>query len=91
MKIIYDQMTSTALVLFMTMPGLALFYGGLERRKNVLSVLAKCLGIACVVTPLWWLCGYSLTFGAGNAFIGDLNMAMLKGVEAGKVRAGFAW
>ena len=46
------QMVSTALVLFMTLPGLALFYGGLVRRKNVLSVLAQCLGIACMVTPL---------------------------------------
>ena len=60
------QITSTALVLFMTLPGLALFYGGLVRRKNVLSVLAQCLGIAGLVTILWWLCGYSLSFGAGN-------------------------
>jgi Amt family ammonium transporter len=49
------------------------------------------LGIACVVTPLWWLCGYSLTFGEGNAFFGDLSMVMFKGVEAGNVGAGFAW
>jgi ammonia channel protein AmtB len=60
-------MTSTALVLFMTLPGLALFYGGLVRRKNVLSVLAQCLGIAGLVTILWWAVGYSLSFGAGNA------------------------
>jgi Amt family ammonium transporter len=85
------QMVSTALVLFMTLPGLALFYGGLVRRKNVLSVLAQCLGIACVVTPLWWLCGYSLSFGAGNPFLGDLTMAMFKGVEPGATGAGFAW
>jgi len=85
------QMVSTALVLFMTLPGLALFYGGLVRRKNVLSVLAQCLGIACMVTPLWWLCGYSLSFGAGNPFIGDLSMAMFKGVEPGATGAGFAW
>jgi Amt family ammonium transporter len=85
------QMVSTALVLFMTLPGLALFYGGLVRRKNVLSVLAQCLGIACVVTPLWWLCGYSLSFGAGNAFIGDFSYALFKGVEPGNVGAGFAW
>jgi Amt family ammonium transporter len=85
------QMVSTALVLFMTLPGLALFYGGLVRRKNVLSVLAQCLGIACMVTPLWWLCGYSLSFGAGNSFIGDLSMAMFKGVEPGATGAGFAW
>ena len=56
------MMTSSALVLFMTLPGLALFYGGLVRRKNVLSVLAQCLGCAGLVTILWWLCGYSLAF-----------------------------
>lgn len=85
------QMVSTALVLFMTLPGLALFYGGLVRRKNVLSVLAQCLGIACMITPLWWLCGYSLSFGPGSAFFGDLSMAMFKGVEPGATGAGFAW
>lgn len=85
------QMVSTALVLFMTLPGLALFYGGLVRRKNVLSVLAQCLGIACMVTPLWWLCGYSLAFGPGNAFFGDLSMAMFKGIEPGNTGAGFEW
>lgn len=85
------QMVSTALVLFMTLPGLALFYGGLVRRKNVLSVLAQCLGIACVVTPLWWLCGYSLSFGVGNAFIGDLKMAMFEGIEPGNTGAGAPW
>jgi Amt family ammonium transporter len=84
-------MVSTALVLFMTLPGLALFYGGLVRRKNVLSVLAQCLGCACLVPPLWWLCGYSLSFGAGNAFIGDFSMLMFKGVEADKVGAGYFW
>ncbi len=85
------QMASTALVLFMTLPGLALFYGGLVRRKNVLSVLAQCLGIACMVTPLWWLCGYSLAFGPGNSLVGDLSMAMLKGVEPGNTGAGASW
>lgn len=87
------QMVSTALVLFMTLPGLALFYGGLVRRKNVLSVLAQCLGIACMVTPLWWLCGYSLSFGvdAKSPFIGDLSNAMFKGVESVKVGAGYHW
>ncbi len=52
------MMTSSALVLFMTLPGLALFYGGLVRSKNVLSVLAQCLGIAGLVTILWWAVGY---------------------------------
>src|SRR5688572_13305289 len=77
------QMVSTALVLFMTLPGLALFYGGLVRRKNVLSVLAQCLGIAGMVTILWWVCGYSLSFGGGNAFIGDFAYAFFKGVSPG--------
>jgi Amt family ammonium transporter len=85
------QMTSTALVLFMTLPGLALFYGGLVRRKNVLSVLAQCMGIAGMVTILWWVCGYSLSFGAGNAYIGDFSMAFFKGVEPGNVGQGYHW
>ena len=85
------QMVSTALVLFMTLPGLALFYGGLVRRKNVLSVLAQCLGCACMITPLWWLCGYSLSFGAGNSLIGDMSYAMFKGVEPGNTGAGYWW
>src|SRR5688500_14824429 len=85
------QMTSTALVLFMTLPGLALFYGGLVRRKNVLSVMAQCLGIAGMVTILWWVCGYSLSFGAGNAFIGDMSFKFFQGVKPGNVGAGFWW
>jgi ammonium transporter, Amt family len=85
------QMISTALVIFMTLPGLALFYGGLVRKKNVLSVLAQCMGIAGLVTILWWAVGYSLAFGAGNAFIGDLSYAMLNGVNAGATGAGYYW
>jgi len=76
------MMTSSALVLFMTLPGLALFYGGLVRRKNVLSILAQCLGLAAVVTILWWLCGYSLTYARGNALIGDLRFSFLQHVGA---------
>src|SRR5512138_3877454 len=67
------MMTCSALVLFMTLPGLALFYGGLVRRKNVLSVLAQCLGIAGLVTILWWLCGYSLVFGDVSGAGGDAS------------------
>jgi len=85
------QMTSTALVLFMTLPGLALFYGGLVRRKNVLSVLAQCLGIAGLVTILWWAVGYSLSFGGGNAFFGDTAYAFLKGVSPYASGAGYWW
>src|SRR6185503_1703314 len=72
------MMTSAALVLFMTLPGLALFYGGLVRKKNVLSVLAQCLGITAVVTFLWWAVGYSLVFSSGSPFLGSLKYAMLK-------------
>ncbi|MEZ5384068.1 MAG: ammonium transporter [Prosthecobacter sp.] len=85
------QMVSTALVLFMTLPGLALFYGGLVRKKNILSVIAQCMGIAGLVTILWWACGYSLSFGAGNAFVGDLDYKFLEGVEPGAVGAGYHW
>jgi Amt family ammonium transporter len=70
-------LTSTALVLFMTLPGLALFYGGLVRVKNILSVLMQCFAIACVVSLLWLVAGYSLSFGNGNAWIGDLSMAFM--------------
>ena len=85
------QMVSTALVLFMTLPGLALFYGGLVRKKNILSVIAQCMGIAGLVTILWWACGYSLSFGTGNAFVGDLSFKFLEGVEPGAVGAGYHW
>jgi Amt family ammonium transporter len=73
-------LTSTALVLFMTLPGLALFYGGLVRSKNVLSVLMQCFSIAGVVSILWLVLGYSLAFGEGNAWIGDFSKVMLAGV-----------
>jgi Amt family ammonium transporter len=74
-------LTATALVLFMTLPGLALFYGGLVRSKNVLSVLMQCFAIACVVSVLWLAVGYSLSFSAGNAFIGDLSKAFFIGID----------
>lgn len=76
-------LTSTALVLFMTLPGLALFYGGLVRAKNVLSVLMQCFVIACIVSVLWVAYGYSLSFGDGgsmNAWIGGLDNAFLANV-----------
>ena len=74
-------LTSTALVLFMTLPGLALFYGGLVRAKNALSVLMQCFSIACVVTIVWVLFGYSVAFGEGNAFWGGLGKAFMWGVD----------
>src|SRR5881275_1810739 len=76
------MMTCAALVLFMTLPGLALFYGGLVRAKNVLSVLAQCLGIAGLVAILWWAVGYSLVFSHGSPFIGGLRFAFLRGVNS---------
>ena len=76
------QMTSAALVLFMTLPGLFLFYGGLVRRKNVLSVAAQCFFITGLVTILWWLCGYSLVFHSGSPFLGGMGFAFLKDVTS---------
>jgi Amt family ammonium transporter len=81
------MMTSAALVLFMTLPGLALFYGGLVRRKNVLSVLGQCLGIAGLVTLLWWAFGYSMAFHSGEtargwSVFGKFDWAFLRGVDS---------
>ena len=77
-------LTATALVLFMTLPGLALFYGGLVRAKNVLSVLMHCVAIACLVSVLWLAVGYSLAFGGRppDRLIGGLGKAFLAGVGA---------
>ena len=72
--------TATALVLFMTLPGLALFYGGLVRAENLLSVLMQCFAIACLVSVAWLAGGYSLAFNGTGAFIGDLHKALLLGV-----------
>ena len=78
------MMTCSALVLFMTLPGLALFYGGLVRKKNVLSVLAQCLGVSGMVTVIWWAVGYSLVFGKsfGSPFLGGSEYFFLKGVTS---------
>jgi Amt family ammonium transporter len=85
------MMTSTALVLFMTLPGLALFYGGLVRRKNVLSVLAQCLGCAGLVTILWYLFGYSFAFASGAPFLGGTKFAFLRGVTSAPNTDYAAW
>jgi len=74
-------LTSTALVLLMTLPGLALFYGGLVRSKNVLSVLMQCFTIACLMSVCWVVYGYSLAFKGDGLFIGDLSALFLNGVE----------
>src|SRR3981081_2286816 len=78
------MMTAAALVLFMTLPGLALFYGGLVRKKNALSVLAQCFGITGLVTILWWAFGYSLVFGKSfnNPFYGGSEFFFLQGVTS---------
>src|SRR3981081_1478761 len=76
------MMICAALVLFMTLPGLALFYGGLVRGKNVLSILAQCLGIAGLVAILWWAVGYSLVFSRGSPLLGGLKFAFLRGVNS---------
>ena len=73
-------LTSTALVLFMTLPGLALFYGGLVQTRNVLSILMQCFAITGLVTVLWILGVYSLVFGEGNAWIGGLSKFLFAGV-----------
>ncbi len=77
-------MTSSALVLFMTLPGLALFYGGLVRKKNVLSVLAQCLGCAGLVSVLWWAFGYSLVFGKNfeSPYLGGTEFFFFNGVDS---------
>ena len=74
-------MTSIALVLFMTVPGLSLFYGGLVRVRNVLSVLMQCFAITCVASVVWLVCGYSLAFGEGNAFIGDFSNVLFSNIQ----------
>lgn len=79
-------MISTALVLFMTLPGLALFYGGLVRASNVLSVFLQCFAITFVVSLLWFALGYSIAFGEGNAIWGGLGKIFLAGVGPDTLR-----
>jgi ammonium transporter, Amt family len=74
------MLTSTALVLMMAIPGLALFYGGMVRRKNVLATLMQTFAIVCVVTILWWLVGYSLAFTPGNKILGGFSRALFNGM-----------
>jgi len=83
------MITATVLVLFMTLPGLALFYGGLVRAKNVLSVLMQCFAITCMVTLAWVVCGYSLAFGDGgtlNAWYGGWDKSFLAGIAVATVK-----
>jgi len=84
------MLTSTALVLFMTIPGLSLFYAGMVRSRNALSIMVQCFAITALVTVLWMIYGYSLAFGPGwavsKAVIGDLSKVFLKGVETGSLQ-----
>jgi len=80
-------LTSSALVLLMTIPGLALFYGGMVRKANVLTMVMQSFAICCLVSVLWVVVGYSLAFGAGNAYVGDLSHVLLAGIGVGDVHA----
>jgi Amt family ammonium transporter len=84
-------MVCAALVLFMTLPGLALFYGGLVRRKNILSVCAQCFGMAGMVSILWWAFGFSIAFDDGGPFIGGFDFAMFKDVTSAPNTNYAAW
>ena len=75
------MLVSTTLVLFMTIPGIALFYGGMARKKNVLSILAQTTVICCALTLVWFAAGYSLAFGPGSAFVGGLSHVFLNGLD----------
>jgi Amt family ammonium transporter len=80
------MITASVLVLFMTLPGLALFYAGLVRMKNVLSVLMQCFAITCIVTLAWVAIGYSIAFGDGNAWWGGLGKSFLAGIDVKTVK-----
>ena len=82
------MLTSTALVLMMTIPGLALFYAGMVRKKNVLATMMQSFAITCIVTLAWVVAGYSIAFTKGNAFMGDFSRVMLKGIADGISKGG---
>jgi len=84
------MLISSVLVLLMTIPGLALFYGGMVRTKNMLSVLMQVFAIVCLVSIIWVIYGYSLTFTGGGAYIGGMSKAFLKGVDTSSVAATFS-
>ena len=74
------MLASTALVLFMTIPGLALFYAGMVRKKNVLATMMQSFVICCLVTIVWTVAGYSIAFTPGNEYMGDFSRFMLNGI-----------
>ncbi len=84
------MMTSTVLVILMTIPGLALFYGGMVRSKNVLSVLMQVFMTFCLISLLWAIYGYSLAFTSGNDFIGGFDRLFLQGLTTSSVAATFS-
>src|SRR4051812_13279210 len=77
------MIAATALVLMMTIPGLALFYSGMVRKKNVLATMMQSFTICALVTVLWMVAGYSLAFTNGNPYVGDFSRVLLRGMEAG--------
>src|SRR3954451_1171671 len=77
------MLSSTALVLMMTIPGLALFYAGMVRKKTVLATMMQSFSITALVTVLWMVAGYSLAFSNGNPYVGDFSRVLLRGMEAG--------
>ena len=79
------MLTSTALVLMMTIPGLAMFYGGMVRKKNVLAIAVQSFAICCLISIIWMVAGYSLAFAEGNPFVGGLNLAFLAGMTVDKL------
>ncbi len=81
-------LTATALVLFMTIPGLSLFYGGLVRSKNVLSILMQCFTLTALMSVLWYIAGYSLAFGEGNQWIGDFNNLFMANISKDSILSG---
>ncbi len=79
------MLTSTALVLLMTVPGVALFYAGMVRKKNVLATMMQSFAVCCLVTVLWMVVGYSLAFTEGGAYLGGLSRVLLSGMEVGSI------
>src|ERR1051326_1615029 len=78
------MLSRTALVLLMTIPGLALFYAGMVRKKNILATMMQSFTICCIVTIVWAVAGYSIAFTTGNAFMGDFSRVMLNGIAGGE-------
>ena len=83
------MLTAAVLGLMMTVPGITLFYGGMVRRKNMLSIAGQCFAICCIVTVIWIVVGYSLAFSGGNKFIGNLDMVFLSELAPDALRGGF--